>query len=132
MVDGGTSLLTSFIAENHSFFGAPFTRQEAREKKRETGCEREDRTLEDTSINTVPEAMTVTTIEPALTKKLLLLRQPKQRITTEAVLMANELLRLFIVEARQRAAIEVRRYVLVVAAIQKALLTLTLTITGGM
>jgi hypothetical protein len=51
--------------------------------------------------------MTVTTLEPALTKKLLLLGQPKQRITGEAVLMANELLRLFIVEARQRAAIEV-------------------------
>jgi hypothetical protein len=56
----------------------------------------DERPLEETSINTVPETMTVTTMEPALTKKLLLLRQPKQqRIATEAVLMANELLRLF-------------------------------------
>lgn len=52
--------------------------------------------------------MTVTILEPTLTKKLLLHRQPKQRISSEAVLMANELLRLFIVEARQRATIEVR------------------------
>ena len=77
--------------------------------------------------------MVVTTIEPALTKKLLLLRQPKQqRITTEAVLMANELLRLFIVEARQRAAIEVRRYVVVLSDMQKGLLTSKLTVIGGM
>lgn len=51
--------------------------------------------------------MTATSLEPALTKKLLLQKQPKQRITNEAVLLANELLRLFIVETRQRAAVEV-------------------------
>jgi hypothetical protein len=48
-----------------------------------------------------------TTMEPALTKKLLLQKQPKQRISNEAIVTANELLRLFVVEARQRASIEV-------------------------
>jgi hypothetical protein len=47
------------------------------------------------------------TMEPALTKKLLLQKQPKQRISNEAIVTANELLRLFVVEARQRASIEV-------------------------
>jgi hypothetical protein len=74
---------------------------------------------------TSAEAMTVTTLEPALTKKLLLLGQPKQRITSEAVLMANELLRLFIVEARQRAAIEVRRYVFVILSSPEKVLLIT-------
>jgi hypothetical protein len=46
-------------------------------------------------------------MEPALTKKLLLQKQPKQRISNEAIVTANELLRLFVVEARQRASIEV-------------------------
>jgi vacuolar-type H+-ATPase subunit H len=45
-------------------------------------------------------------MEPALTKKLLLQKQPKQRISNEAIVTANELLRLFVVEARQRASIE--------------------------
>ena len=54
--------------------------------------------------------MTATTMEPALTKKLILHRHSKQRITSEAVVMANELLRLFIVEARQRAAVEVSEH----------------------
>jgi hypothetical protein len=48
-----------------------------------------------------------TTMEPALTKKLLLQKQPKQRISNDAIVTANELLRLFVVEARQRASIEV-------------------------
>lgn len=45
---------------------------------------------------------------PALTKKLLAARgdAPKQRITNEAVLVTGELLRLFVKEARHRAAIE--------------------------
>jgi len=53
-------------------------------------------------------------MEPALTKKLLLQRQRKQRISNEAVLMANELLRLFVVEARQRAALEVSLIIIII------------------
>ena len=46
---------------------------------------------------------------PSLTRKLLMHRlQQNQRISNEAVNMANELLRIFIVEARERAAVEVR------------------------
>ena len=41
-----------------------------------------------------------------LTKKLLLHRHANERINPEAVHTANELLRLFIIEARQRAAVE--------------------------
>lgn len=43
---------------------------------------------------------------PALTKKLLLHRHPGARINNEAVLAAEELLRLFVEEARERAAVE--------------------------
>lgn len=50
--------------------------------------------------------MTVTTIEPALTKKLLLLRHSKQRVSGDAALLSSELLRLFVLEARNRAAVE--------------------------
>lgn len=60
-----------------------------------------------TKVQNPRSTMTATSLEPALTKKLLLQKQPKQRITNEAVLLANELLRLFIVETRQRAAVEV-------------------------
>ena len=42
-----------------------------------------------------------------LTKKLLQLKNPEQRYTNDAIDSANELIRLFIVEARQRASIEV-------------------------
>lgn len=48
------------------------------------------------------------TLEPSLVRKLLLRRHPDQRYGNDAVVAATELLRLFIVEARQRAAIEVR------------------------
>jgi hypothetical protein len=50
--------------------------------------------------------MTHSIVEPSLAKKLLLLNNPKQKIANEAAQMAAELLRLFIIEARQRAAIE--------------------------
>mmetsp|Transcript_10877 Transcript_10877/g.16787 ORF Transcript_10877/g.16787 Transcript_10877/m.16787 type:complete len:123 (-) Transcript_10877:773-1141(-) len=46
------------------------------------------------------------TFDTALTKKLILHHQPKERINADAVATANELLRLFVVEARQRAAVE--------------------------
>mmetsp|Transcript_25573 Transcript_25573/g.46318 ORF Transcript_25573/g.46318 Transcript_25573/m.46318 type:complete len:124 (-) Transcript_25573:87-458(-) len=45
-------------------------------------------------------------LEPSLTRKLLLQHHPNQRITNDAVNAANELLRLFIIEARHRAAVE--------------------------
>ena len=47
-------------------------------------------------------------INPALTKKLLLFNNPNQRIANDAVDAAGELIRLFITEARFRASIEVR------------------------
>ena len=47
-------------------------------------------------------------LKPALVKKLVLLKCPEQRITNEAVEAAGELLCQFIMEARQRASIEVR------------------------
>jgi hypothetical protein len=49
----------------------------------------------------------VSSMDPALIKKLLLLRHPKHRISNDAVLLAGELLRLFVIDARQRAAVEV-------------------------
>lgn len=51
--------------------------------------------------------MTNSKIEPSLTKQLILHNNPKQKISSEAVQVAAELLRLFIVEARQRAVVEV-------------------------
>ena len=50
--------------------------------------------------------MTHSIVEPSLAKKLLLHNNPKQKISNEAAQLAAELLRVFIVEARQRAAIE--------------------------
>lgn len=44
---------------------------------------------------------------PDLTRRLLLQRHPNQRISNDAVELANEMLRIFIVEARERAAVEV-------------------------
>mmetsp|Transcript_28611 Transcript_28611/g.63610 ORF Transcript_28611/g.63610 Transcript_28611/m.63610 type:complete len:130 (-) Transcript_28611:180-569(-) len=46
------------------------------------------------------------TLEPGLVRKLLLRRHPDQRYGNDTIVAATELLRLFIVEARQRAAIE--------------------------
>ena len=46
-------------------------------------------------------------MDPNLTKKLLQLKNPEQRFTNDAISAANELIRLFVVEARQRASIEV-------------------------
>jgi hypothetical protein len=50
-------------------------------------------------------------IEPELTRNLLQFRQndgqPKRKITTETANCTSELLRLFILEARSRASIEV-------------------------
>jgi hypothetical protein len=53
-------------------------------------------------------------LEPSLTRKLLLQHHPNQRITNDAVNAANELLRLFIIEARHRAAVEVRSLICVI------------------
>lgn len=47
--------------------------------------------------------------KPPLIKKLVLLKNPDQRITNEATEAAGELLRQFVLEARHRASIEVRR-----------------------
>ena len=48
-------------------------------------------------------------LDSGLTRKLLLQNHPKQqRISSDALQMASELLRLFIVEAKQRASVEVR------------------------
>jgi len=46
-------------------------------------------------------------INPSLTRKLILNKHPKQRISQEAVQLTAELLRLFILEARNRASVEV-------------------------
>jgi hypothetical protein len=56
-----------------------------------------------------PPSPSTQPFHPALTKKLLLARggkEPPKRITNEAVLVTGELLRLFVKEARHRAAIE--------------------------
>jgi len=50
--------------------------------------------------------MTNSFVEPSLAKKLILHNNPTRKVSSEAVKMAAELLRLFIVEARLRAAIE--------------------------
>ena len=48
-------------------------------------------------------------LEPGLVRKLLLRHHPDQRYGNDAIVAATELLRLFIVEARQRASIEVSK-----------------------
>jgi hypothetical protein len=48
-----------------------------------------------------------TTLSSSLTRKLILSKHPKQRISNEAVVTTSELLRLFILEARSRASLEV-------------------------
>mmetsp|Transcript_21022 Transcript_21022/g.29677 ORF Transcript_21022/g.29677 Transcript_21022/m.29677 type:complete len:125 (-) Transcript_21022:341-715(-) len=53
-----------------------------------------------------PQDQPTATFDTGLTKQLILHHQPKERIHADAVLTANELLRLFVVEARQRAAVE--------------------------
>ena len=45
-------------------------------------------------------------LEPSLVRKLLMRRHPDQRFSNDAVLAATELIRKFIVEARDRAAME--------------------------
>ena len=45
-------------------------------------------------------------LEPSLVKKLLTRRHPDQRFHNDAVLAATELIRRFILEARERAAVE--------------------------
>ena len=45
-------------------------------------------------------------IEPSLVRKLLTRRHPNQRFSNDAVVAATELMRKFIVEARERAAME--------------------------
>lgn len=46
-------------------------------------------------------------IPPSLTKQHLQLRHPEQKYSNDAVELSSEFLKLFIVEARRRAAIEV-------------------------
>jgi hypothetical protein len=46
------------------------------------------------------------TVPPSLTRQLLTLHHPNQRFTNDAITLSSELLRLFIIEARRRAAIE--------------------------
>ena len=45
-------------------------------------------------------------LEPSLVRKLLTRRHPDQRFSHDAILAATELMRLFILEARERAAME--------------------------
>mmetsp|Transcript_29371 Transcript_29371/g.87069 ORF Transcript_29371/g.87069 Transcript_29371/m.87069 type:complete len:107 (-) Transcript_29371:7798-8118(-) len=45
-------------------------------------------------------------IEPSLAKKLISRQHPNQRVSSEAADVASELIRLFVVEARNRAAIQ--------------------------
>ena len=45
-------------------------------------------------------------LEPSLVRKLLMRRHPKQRFSNDAVVAATELMRKFIVETRERAAME--------------------------
>ena len=45
-------------------------------------------------------------LEPSLVRKLLMRRHPKQRFSNDAVVAATELMRKFIVETRDRAAME--------------------------
>ena len=47
------------------------------------------------------------TINPSLARKLILSKHPKQRISNEAIQLTSELLRLFVLEARNRASVEV-------------------------
>ena len=46
-------------------------------------------------------------VPPPLTKQLLQLHHPDQKYSNEAIELSTELLKLFIVEARRRAKIEV-------------------------
>ncbi|KAL7451922.1 hypothetical protein ACHAWC_003679 [Mediolabrus comicus] len=46
------------------------------------------------------------TVPPSLTRQLLTLHHPNQKFTNDAITLSSELLRLFIIEARRRAAIE--------------------------
>ncbi|KAL7543448.1 hypothetical protein ACHAWF_007393 [Thalassiosira exigua] len=48
------------------------------------------------------------TIPPELVKRCLLLRHPNQRISNDAVRLSSEFLKRMVIEARRRAAIEVR------------------------
>ena len=45
-------------------------------------------------------------LEPSLVRKLLARRHPDQRFHNDAILAATELIRRFILEARERAAVE--------------------------
>ena len=45
-------------------------------------------------------------LEPSLVRKLLARRHPDQRFHNDAILAASELIRRFILEARERAAVE--------------------------
>lgn len=45
-------------------------------------------------------------LEPSLVRKLLMRRHPSQRFSNDAVVAATELIRKFIVETRERAAME--------------------------
>lgn len=45
-------------------------------------------------------------IPDSLTRKLITLRQPKQKLSTDAVAVASELLRLFLCESLDRASVE--------------------------
>jgi hypothetical protein len=46
------------------------------------------------------------TVPLSLTRQLLTLHHPNQKFTNDAITLSSELLRLFIIEARRRAAIE--------------------------
>lgn len=57
------------------------------------------------------------TITDSLARKLVLIRHPKQKISNEAIQLTAELLRVFILEARNRASVEVSFVRLLVVAL---------------
>ncbi len=58
------------------------------------------------SSSSLPSSSSPPTVPPSLTRQLLTLHHPNQKFTNDAITLSSELLRLFIIEARRRAAIE--------------------------
>ena len=59
-----------------------------------------------TTTATTASASSPPSISASLTRQLLQLHHPNQRFTNDAIMASSELLRLLIIEARRRAAIE--------------------------
>ncbi len=63
-------------------------------------------TLTNTTTKSSSSSSPPPTVPPSLTRQLLTLHHPNQKFTNDAITLSSELLRLFIIEARRRAAIE--------------------------